>query len=139
MTQLIENDPVDDDEIIVGDYPVAAGSPRTIANDFAAARASAGYTVYRTAGWNSGGAGGGTHYTYTNAIAINSLVLTCQFNGFAAENQAALNVFSAAFEDRQVVPIDCSGIIGFAGAIHCVVMHVPSPAGALFLNGFETP
>jgi agmatine/peptidylarginine deiminase len=50
-----------------------------------------------------------------------------------------LNVFSAAFEDRQVVPIDCSGIIGFAGAIHCVVMHVPSMAGALFLNGFETP
>jgi agmatine/peptidylarginine deiminase len=127
--------PVDDDELIVSDYPSTVGSPATIADDFAAARAAEGYTVHRTPGWSAGGA----HYTYANAVAINEIVLVCRFNGYPTENAAALATFQAAFEDRTVVGVDCSSIIGLAGAIHCIVMHVPrlTAVDLLLRDGFE--
>ncbi|HET7844757.1 MAG TPA: agmatine deiminase family protein [Xanthomonadales bacterium] len=133
--------PVDDDEIIVGEYPAAAGGgvPKQVSDDFAAARASDGYTVYRTPGWSSGG----THFTYANAIVLNEIVMVCRFNnaqtpsGTGAENTQAANTFAAAFQDKTIVPVDCSGIIGLAGAIHCIVMHVPRMSVPLLIDGFE--
>lgn len=126
--------PVDDDELIVSDYPASVGSPATIADAFAAAREAEGYTVHRTPGWSATG----DHYTYANAVAINEIVLVCRFNGYPTENAAALATFQAAFEDRTVVSVDCSSIIALAGAIHCIVMHVPRRAGVdLLRDGFE--
>ena len=37
----------------------------------------------------------------------------------------ALTVYEQAFPDRNVFQVDCSGIITYAGALHCIVMHVP--------------
>jgi agmatine/peptidylarginine deiminase len=127
--------PVDDDELIVSDYPASVGSPAGIADAFATAREADGLTVHRTPGWSAGGA----HYTYANAVVVNEIVLVCRFNGYPAENAAALATFQAAFEDRTVVSVDCSGIISLAGAIHCIVMHVPrlADAGLLLRDGFE--
>lgn len=126
--------PVDDDELIVSDYPASVGSPATIADAFAAAREAEGYTVHRTPGWSAAG----DHYTYANAVAINEIVLVCRFNGYPTENAAALATFQAAFEDRTVLSVDCSGIIGLAGAIHCIVMHVPRRLPIdLTRDGFE--
>ena len=34
--------------------------------------------------------------------------------------------FQTAFPDHQVIGTDCASIIHSAGAIHCIVMHVPS-------------
>jgi agmatine/peptidylarginine deiminase len=126
--------PVDDDEVIVGSYPVGAGTPAAIADAFAAARASEGMTVWRTPGFRSGS----THYTYTNSVIVNNLVLLCRFNGFDAQNAQARAVFEQAFEDKTIVQVDCSPVITSAGAIHCIVMHVPRVIeGLVFRNGFE--
>ncbi len=126
--------PVDDNEIIVSDYPTAAGTPATISDDFASARAGEGYTVYRTPGWQASG----DHFTYANAVVINEVVLVCRFDGHATENAQALATFQTAFENRNVVQVDCSDIIGLAGAIHCIVMHVPRMSSpVLFRDGFE--
>jgi agmatine deiminase len=126
--------PVDDDEVIVSSYPAAAGTPSTIADDFAAARSGEGYTVYRTPGWQAGG----DHYTYANAVVINELVMVCRFDGYTSENAQALATFQTAFQSHTVVQVDCSDIIGLAGAIHCIVMHVPRMQTlVLFRDEFE--
>ncbi len=130
--------PVDDDEIIVSDYPENGDqTPDAIADTFAAARAQEGYTVYRIPGWSSG-FGTGTHYTYANSVVLNSIVMICTFNGQDARNEQARAVYAAAFEDKTIVQVNCSGIIGLAGAIHCIVMHVPvARTLLLFRDQFE--
>lgn len=125
---------VGDREVIIGQYAPSDGQPYTITEAAVAALAARGYTVHRTPGWNSGG----THYTYTNAVVFNDLVFVPEFAGYPTENAAALAVYQAAFPDHQVVPVDCSQIIHSAGAIHCVVMHVPAVAVLPFEDGFES-
>lgn len=132
--------PVADDEIIIGEYSPTAGAPYTISEGAVTDLTARGYTVHRTQGWNSGG----THYTYTNAVVINSLVLVPRFGGsYVTRDTAAEAVFATAFPDRQTVPIYCGSIIHAAGAIHCIVMHVPAydnpiPAARLLApNGGE--
>jgi len=130
--------PVDDNEVIVSDYPEAGDEvPNQIADNFAAAREAEGYTVYRTPGW-SGGFGTGTHFTYANSIVLNSIVMVCRFDGQDARNEQARSIYAAAFQDKRIVQVDCTGIIARAGAIHCIVMHVPNGAvSLLFNNDFE--
>ncbi|MFQ5653295.1 MAG: agmatine deiminase family protein [Planctomycetota bacterium] len=114
--------PVGDDAIIIGEYAISTGLPHTITENAVADLISRGYTVYRTPGWRSGG----THYTYTNAVVLNDLVLISKFNAYPAQNAEALQVYEEAYPNHQIVQVDCSGIIGAAGAIHCIVMHVPA-------------
>ena len=91
--------------------------------------------MLRTPGWSSGG----THYTYTNAVIFNDIVFLPEFSGYATENAEALGVFQAAFPGKTVIPVDCTTIITYAGAIHCIVMHVPEVGvAAIFADGFET-
>src|SRR5690606_26595374 len=97
----------------------------------AADMAGRGYTVYRTPGWRASGA----HHTYTNSVIVNKTVLVCQFNGYSAQNAQAVSVFEEAMPFHDIVPIDCSGIIGLSGAVHCIVMHVPHPV--LFRDTFD--
>jgi agmatine/peptidylarginine deiminase len=125
--------PADDDEVIIGEYDPGDVQPYTITEAVAADLTAQGYTVHRTPGWNSGG----THYTYTNAVIFNDIVFVSEFTGYPAENAQAVAVFEAAFENHQVIPVDCSSIIHAAGAIHCVVMHVPEVLG-IFDDGFES-
>jgi agmatine deiminase len=121
--------PVGDDTVIIGDYndhPSSTYPAKVITNDAAATMQAMGYTVYRTPGWNSGSNGyNGTHYTYTNAVFMNDMVLIPWFSGYTAENAQALATFQAACPDKTIIQVDCSNIIGAAGAIHCIVMHVP--------------
>lgn len=125
---------VSDREVIIGQYDPADGQPYTITEAVAAELTARGYTVHRTPGWNSGG----THFTYTNAVVFNDIVFVPEFAGYPAENAAALSVYQAAFPDLQVIPVDCTEIIPYAGAIHCVVMHVPAIGGLPFADGFES-
>ncbi|MBN8481786.1 MAG: agmatine deiminase family protein [Xanthomonadales bacterium] len=123
--------PLGDDKVLIGDYAASEGGgvPKAVTDATATLMQSRGYTVYRTPGWRSGG----THYTYTNAVIVNQVVLTCRFGGSnAARDAQALATFQAALPDHEIVPVDCSGIIGQAGAIHCIVMHVPD---LLFRDG----
>jgi len=128
--------PVADREVIIGEY--AGGAAYTVTETWVTELVSRGYTVHRTPGWNSGGtSGGGTHYTYTNAVVFNDIVFVSEFNGYATENAAAMAVFQTAFPGKTVIPVDCSSIIHSAGAIHCIVMHVPDDRFPIFVNGFE--
>ncbi len=130
--------PVADQEVVIGQYPPSDTEVFAITEDAVTMLEGRGYTVHRTPGWSSGG----THYTYTNSVVLNEIVLACQFQNasasYADEDSAAVATFAAAFPNRQIVPVDCSGIIGASGAIHCIVMHVPSVEQSLFADGFET-
>lgn len=116
--------PVSDNAVIIGQYASSTGTPYTVTENAVADLTARGYTVYRTPGWNSGG----THYTYTNAVVMNDVVLISKFNSTSNDN-AALATFQNAFPGRQVVQVNCSDIITAAGAMHCIVKHVPQGAG----------
>lgn len=125
--------PVRTREVIVNQYTTEPA--KTIADDTAALLQSRGYTVRRVDGWNAAG----THYTYTNAVVFNDIVFIPAFDGYPAENAAAVAAFQAAFPGKQIIPVDCTDIIQFAGAIHCIVMHVPEVGAiTIFLDNFET-
>jgi len=116
--------PVGDSKVIIGQYSPSTGQPYTITENAVADLVARGYTVYRTPGWNSGG----THYTYTNAVILNDQVLISRFN--VAQDAQALATFQAALPGYTIRQIDNSDIIGAAGAMHCIVMHVPAyPSG----------
>lgn len=121
--------PLDDNRIIIGQYSgTSSYQPKTITDNATADLVSRGYTVYRTPGWNSGTGGyGGTHYTYTNAVILNDLLFISKFGGsYASQDAQALTVYQTAMPGKTIRQIDCSGIIGAAGAMHCIVMHVPA-------------
>ena len=122
--------PTADREVIIGEY-AAGTAANTVTETWAAELAGRGYTVRRTPGWSSGG----IHYTYTNAVILNDLVFIPEFSGWSTENAQAAAVFQAAFPGRTIIPVDCTSIIVYAGAIHCIVMHVP--VIFLFADGFE--
>lgn len=125
--------PLGDDKVLIGEYAAnqGGGVPRQVTEATAAMMADRGYTVYRTPGWRANFA----HFTYTNAVIVNQTVLVCQFDGYPSQNAQAVSVFEAAMPYHDIVPIDCSGIIGNAGAIHCIVMHVPETV--LFRDTFD--
>ncbi|MBU0717258.1 MAG: agmatine deiminase family protein [Planctomycetes bacterium] len=126
--------PLDDDKIIIGEYPGSASyPPKQITDSVAADLTARGYTVYRTPGWNSGSGGyNGTHYTYTNSVILNDLVFIPQYGGsYASQDAQAKAVFETALPDHQVIQVDCSSIIHAAGAMHCIVMHVPAYANPI--------
>lgn len=129
--------PVADREVIIGEYPVSDTEVHTVTENAVTLLEGRGYTVHRTPGWRSG-----SHYTYTNSVILNEVVLACQFqNGnadYADEDAEAVATFEAIYPDRQIEPVDCSDIISYSGAIHCIVMHVPDVTPPLFANGFET-
>ncbi len=126
--------PVSDRAVIIGEYAPSEGGgvPRQVSEALTADLQQRGYQVFRTPGWRSGNA----HYTYTNSVIFNRLVLLCQFAGQTSRNAQALAVFQQAFPGHQIVPVECGQIINAAGAIHCIVMHVPRP-GRVFRGGFE--
>ncbi len=129
--------PVADKEVIIGEYSASETEAYAITEAAVTELEGRGYTVHRTPGWRSG-----AHYTYTNSVVINEIVLACQFqnasSSYADEDAAAVAVFETAFPDKQIVPVDCSDIIGSSGAVHCIVMHVPAVASDLFADGFES-
>lgn len=136
--------PADDGRVIINEYPNTGGVytvPKQVTDATAALLAQRGKTVLRVGGWRCSsaipgcsGISGTPHMTYANAVILNRNVLMCQFDGFATENANALSVFQQAFPARTIVPINCSSIISLAGAIHCIVMHMPA---VLLRHGFE--
>lgn len=124
--------PVGDKEVIIGEYADGTAA-NTVTETWVTELTNRGYTIHRTPGWNPGG----THYTYTNAVIFNDIVFIPEFSGYATENAQALAVFQAAFPGKTIIPVDCTSIIGSAGAIHCIVMHVPEVTDAVFADGFD--
>lgn len=119
-----------DDKVVISDWPNNVGSTEDqIADGAAAYMASQGYTVYRVPARLVGG----VHYTYTNVVICNNLVLVPMYTNstVAVHNAAALATWQAAMPDKTVVPVDCQSIVSAAGVMHCIVMHVPKSRGGL--------
>ncbi|SFN61538.1 agmatine deiminase family protein [Dokdonella immobilis] len=115
--------PLSDTKVLIGEYAAGEGGgvPKAVTDATASLMQGRGYTVYRTPGWRSGG----THYTYTNSVTVNNVVLICHFDGETTRNAQALAAYQAALPGYAIVDVDCSSIINNAGAIHCIVMHMP--------------
>ena len=132
-----------DDVVVISDWPLQQGSTQDVICETAAADfASRGYTVVRVPAVRSGG----THYTFTNVVMCNDLILVPEYDAIAATySSQALAAWQAAFPDKTVVQIDCDAIVTAAGVMHCIVMHVPACSGGASpvvwvssLNGGET-
>jgi agmatine deiminase len=118
---------VADDAIVISDWPLEPGSAWDSVCDSAAADfAAAGWTVTRTPAVRQGG----THYTFTNVVMCNDLVLIPEYDNIGSTySQQALAAWQAAAPDKTVVQVDCDGIVTASGVMHCIVMHVPENSG----------
>ncbi len=135
---------ISDNAAIVSDFPLASGSAQDqVCDNHAAAMINAGYTVHRVP---AVGNPGQIHYTFTNAVMCNDLVLLPYYDGIAQSyNDQALATWQAALPGHTIVQVDCDAIVNSAGVMHCICMHVPSnsnganPGAFLMnLNGGET-
>jgi agmatine deiminase len=127
-----------DDKVIVSDWPSNPGSTQDVICDSAALQfASNGYTVYRTPAFSIGG----IHYTYTNMVMCNDVVMIPSYTNatVSPSNAVALSTLQSALPGKTVVQVPCQNIIGLAGAIHCIVMHVPRHRGLPGVNGGLAP
>ncbi len=127
---------VDDHKVIISDWPINAGSAQDVICDNAAAyMTSQGYTVYRIPAYTAGP--GGTHYTYTNTVFCNNVLLVPTYTSLpagapapATANAAALATYQSALPPgKTAIGVNCQSIIGLAGAIHCIVRIIPAPRG----------
>lgn len=133
-----------DDKVIISDWPSNAGSAQDIVCDDAAVfMASQGYTVYRTPARSLSG----VHYTYTNMVMCNNIVLlpsysntTMSSGGASSHNSQALATLQAALPGKTIIQVpNCDSIAASAGVIHCIVMHLPKHLGAAGPNGGLSP
>ena len=109
-------------EIIVGQYSEWDDPVNAERLDAAAdALKAAGFTVRRIPmPMNTDG----NFRSYTNALAVNNTVLVPVYRDDTRYEEEALTVFQSAYPDREIVPIDATEIIRWAGAIHCVTQTV---------------
>lgn len=118
---------LDDDKVMISEWVNEPTASWAITSDNAAADfAARGFQVFRVPAVRSGG----THYTFTNAVICNDLVLVPLYtNGTASPfNDDALAVWETAYPDKTITQINCQSLVTAAGVMHCIVKHVPAPA-----------
>ncbi|MCL4220413.1 MAG: agmatine deiminase family protein [Phycisphaerales bacterium] len=119
---------LDDGKVMISEWVNEPSSSWNItSNNAAAAFAARGFAVYRVPAVRSGG----THYTFTNAVICNDLVLIPSYTNSTASphNATALGIWQAALPGKTIRQIDSQAIVTSAGVLHCIVMHVPAPSG----------
>jgi len=129
---------VDEDTVIISEFIAGSNATAlTVTNNAVPYMQALGFEVIRPQAWNVGGA----HYTYTNAFRVNNRIFVpCYGTQLAPGGNSAYNARDAdalakwqqaAGPGVQIVPIQCSSIIGASGAIHCIVKQVPRYTDAL--------
>jgi len=131
-----------DNKVIISDWPYNAGSTQdNICDGAAAAMAAAGYTVHRVPARNLSG----VHYTFTNVVICNNVVLVPLYTntnitnapeqvpgqGPVNLNTQAFNAWAAAMPGYTLYQLNCDAIVPSAGVMHCVVMHLPRNSGGV--------
>ena len=140
---------VADDVVVISDWVNNQGSAQDLICEAAVTEMQArGFTVYRTPARRNSG----THYTYTNVVMCNDLVLIPSYtNGAISQyNAQALATWQQACPGKTIVQINAQDIVTAAGVLHCIVMHLPahlggsdptacltSPVGGVSYNGGE--
>jgi agmatine/peptidylarginine deiminase len=117
-----------DDKVMISDWPAQSGSAQDVICDQAAIdMAALGFTVTRTPARKVGF----THYTYTNVVMCNDLVLIPSYTNSSVVqyNATSLADWQAALPGKTIVQIDAQAIVTSAGVLHCIVMHLPAHLG----------
>lgn len=120
--------PISDNAVIISEWPANPGSAQAIICDTAAADfLSRGYTVHRVPARRLASA----HYTYTNSVIVNDLVLIPFYTNSTMQqyNAQAKAIWEAALPDHTVVQINCQALVTASGVMHCIMMHVPANLG----------
>jgi agmatine/peptidylarginine deiminase len=113
---------------VISDWPFNSGSIQDqVADGLASQLTSEGWTITRVPARSVGG----THYTYTNVVMCNDIVLVPTYTNSSVvqHNQEALDAWATAMPDKTIVPINCQGIVTAAGVMHCITMHIPAHLG----------
>jgi agmatine/peptidylarginine deiminase len=79
--------------------------------------------------------------TYTNALAVNDVVVVPTYRADRRFEAEALRIFRQQFPGRRVVPIRVDDLINLAGAVHCTTITIPAdgpPSGAAPTAGSTT-
>ncbi len=119
---------VSDTACIISDWPNNPGSTQDNICDAAAIyMQQQGYTVHRVPAFSIGG----VHYTYTNAVMCNNLVIVPTYTNatVSPNNAGALATWQAACPGKTIVGVNGQNIVSLAGVFHCIVMHVPAHLG----------
>lgn len=115
---------IGDNSVIISDWPNDVGSTQDRVCDYVASVLAAdGWTVTRVPARFVNN----VHYTYTNMVMVNDLVMMPSYTNatVAPSNATALAAVQAALPGKTVVQIPCDGLASLAGVMHCIVMHVP--------------
>ncbi len=116
-----------DDKVVISDWPAQSGTVQDQICDAAAADfASRGFQVTRVPARTVSG----THYTYTNVVICNDIVLVPTYTNStvsnAGYNTQALAAWAGVFPGKTIVDINCQAIVTAAGVMHCITKHVPA-------------
>lgn len=113
---------------VISDWPYNVGSTQDqVADGLAAQLVSEGWTITRVPARSISG----THYTYTNVVMCNDIVLVPTYTNSSVSflNQQVLDAWAAAVPGKTIVPINCQGIVTASGVMHCITMHIPAHLG----------
>ena len=120
--------PVGQKSVIISDWPNNSGSTQDVICDTTAAdMISRGWTVTRVPAFLVGG----VHYTYTNATICNNVVLIPSYTNstVSPSNATALAAWQAACPGKTIIQVPNENIISASGAMHCIMMQVPTSTG----------
>ncbi len=128
---------VDADTVVISEFlPGSNSTAIEVTNNAVGYMQNLGFEVFRTPAWNSGG----THFTYANAFRVNNRLFVPVYgtaykpggnSAYNSRDDQAMQAWQAAAGPGvEVIPIQSSGVIPSAGAIHCIVMQVPRYTGA---------
>lgn len=121
---------IGDQEVVISDWPFNSGSVQDqICDGVASELSSQGFTVHRVPARSIAG----THYTYTNVVMCNDIVLIPSYtrSQVVQHNSQAQAAWEAALPGKTIIPINCQAIVTAAGVMHCIVMHLPAPMGGI--------
>ncbi len=129
---------IGDNQVMISDFVAQTGTAQdNLVDGQAATMSSAGWQVTRLPARNINVSGFNVHYTYTNAVMCNNLVLIPSYTNatIAPYNALALAAWQAALPGYTIVQVPCEDIVTLSGVMHCIVMHMPKHIGPPVAGG----
>lgn len=124
-----------DRTVVIADWPFNVNSTQDMICDGAATLLQArGWTVHRVPGRSVNG----NHYTYTNVVICNDVVLIPSYtNGSVTQHNApALAVWQQVYPNKTIRQINCEAMVASAGVMHCICMHMPPPVNGAIPSAY---
>lgn len=125
----------DDDKVVISDFSAQPGSLQDqICENAAITMTELGYTVYRVPAFLVGG----VHYTYTNVVIVNNLILIPSYTNAAVSpsNAVANAIWQSVQPSKMVVQLDCQSMIASGGALHSITVNIPVARGGVIPTAY---